>query len=134
VLQRFVPWSVAVVLGLCVLLGPARASSLPPRWSASACRARTAPRHDRAAEARLDAATGAIRVWIYDTASDAVIAERTVAGPRWRSSVGEPCAAMGIAAAEIARAPRGRLAVRVEVSVGDLCERRAPRCAVVDLR
>jgi len=133
VLRRLTP-ALAVVLGLGVVLVPLRAWSVPPRWSAARCRARTVSRHDRAAQATLDTATGAIRVWIYDTSTDAVIAERTVSAPHWRSSVGEQCTAMGIAGAEIARTPGRRLAARVEVSVGDLCERRAPRCAVVDLR
>ena len=101
------------------------------RWSARACAGRGLPVREQSAEATV-LPDGTIRVRIVDQGSDAVLGERIVTAPTWHTRAGAHCTAMGIADAAIVRSGRAR-AVRVEISVGDLCERNAPRCTVVTL-
>lgn len=118
-----------LVLLLAVASWPAAAQQGAVRWSARACGARAVRIAGQQAEATL-LGNGKVQVRIVDPANDALIAERVVDPPTWRTRAGADCTAMGIAGAELTRVGR-TAAVKVEISVGDLCERNAPRCAVV---
>ena len=58
--------------------------------------------------------------------------EQTIEGPHWQSPLGEPCQAMGVAGADFVRLG-AHVAIRIEVSVSDLCETRAPAFTLLRL-
>jgi hypothetical protein len=113
--------TVALVAATCVASAqsPARI-----QWTRAARGPRGPEVVERWVQAHVDD-EGRVHVRITD-AADASLFETVVPGPRWRSSVGEECTAMGVASADLVRV-RGRIVVLLEVSVGDLCERGALR-------
>src|SRR5678815_1957924 len=119
--------TLAVLFAALLVSIPAVGQSPPPavRWSAAACRGRGVYADSRDSEASVSD-DGHVTVRVKDSAG-ALLGERTVDGPHWRTRFND-CQAMGIASTDFVRV-HGRLAVRVEVSVGDLCDRGAPRCA-----
>lgn len=80
----------------------------------------------------VDAGRVHVRVTRLVNEVDQITFQQTVDGPHWRSPVGEQCQAMGVAGADFVRL-RGRIAVRVQVSVSDLCETRALAYTIIAL-